>query len=137
MEKLTRWVLHHKLIVVLFWVVVTLIGFASASGLSSVLSKDFSLPGQPGYEANQALLQQYGNGGISPPLVAVVKLPEGQSATAPAAEAQMAAALTAVQKSAPDIRVVGYPGTRDKRFVSADGSTTFAYIYAPVVPGSS
>ena len=135
MEKLTRWVLHHKLIVVLFWVVVTLIGFASASGLSNVLSKDFSLPGQPGYEANQALLQQYGNGGISPPLVAVVKLPEGQSATAPAAEAQMAAALTAVQKSAPDIRVVGYPGTRDKRCVSADGSTTFAYIYAPVVPG--
>ena len=135
MEKLTRWVLRHKLIVVLFWVIVTVIGFAAAPGLSGVLSKDFSLPGSSGYEANQALLQQYGNGGISPPLVAVVKLPEGQSATAPVAEAQMAAALTAVQKSAPDIRVAGYPGTRDKRFVSADGRTTFAYIYAPVVPG--
>ena len=61
-ENLTRWVLRHKLMVVAFWAVVTVIGFIAAPGLSGVLSKDFSLPGQPGYEANQALLQQYGNG---------------------------------------------------------------------------
>ena len=88
-ENLTRWVLRHKLMVVAFWAVVTVIGFIAAPGLSGVLSKDFSLPGQPGYEANQALLQQYGNGGIAAPLVAVVKLPEGSSITAPATEAQL------------------------------------------------
>ena len=134
-ENLTRWVLRHKLMVVAFWAVVTVIGFIAAPGLSGVLSKDFSLPGQPGYEANQALLQQYGNGGIAAPLVAVVKLPEGSSITAPATEAQLARALNSVKKAGPDIRVVGYPGTHDPRFISPDGRTTFAYIYAPVIPG--
>ena len=110
MEKLTRWVLRHKLMVVAFWAVVTLIGFITVPGLSSVLSKDFSLPGQPGYEANQALLHQYGNGGVSAPLVAVVKLPEGSSVTAPAAQAELARALSSVQKAGPDIRVVVLTG---------------------------
>lgn len=135
MEKLTRWVLRHKLIVVLFWVVVTVVGFATVSSLSNVLSKDFSLPGHPGYQANQALIDQYGNGGRVPPLVAVVTLPEGTKATDPAAREQMGAALASIQKSAPDVRVVGYPGTGDTRFVSADGRTQFAYIYGRWVPG--
>jgi len=134
-EKLTRWVLRNKLIVVGFWVAVTVIGFATVPGLSGVLSKDFSLPGHPGYQANQALTQQYGNGGRVPPLVAVVQLPEGKQITDPGAKADMANALASIQKSAPNLRVVGYPGTNDTRFNSADGRSTFAYIYGRSIPG--
>ena len=132
---MTRWVLRHKIIVVAFWVVVTFIGFAAASGLSDVLSKDFSLPGHPGYEANKELVSTYGNGGRIPPLVAVAQVPEGQSVTSPAVKAQWAATLARVQRSTPDVRVVGYPGTGDARFNSPDGRTTFAYIYGRWIPG--
>lgn len=134
-EKITRWVLAHRKTVVVFWTIVTLVGLASAGGLGDVLSKDFSLPGQPGYEANQQIVKQYGSGGRIPPMVAVVTVPEGTRVEAPANRAQLASALASIQRSAPGLRVVGYPETGDTRFIASNGRTTFAYVYGPVIPG--
>jgi hypothetical protein len=46
MAALTRWVLAHKRIVVIFWVVVTLIGVASAGSATKALKQKFSVPGK-------------------------------------------------------------------------------------------
>jgi uncharacterized membrane protein YdfJ with MMPL/SSD domain len=45
MTALTRWVLAHNRIVVAFWLIVTLVGMASASSATNALSQKFSLPG--------------------------------------------------------------------------------------------
>ncbi len=48
MTSLTRWVLAHKRIVVVFWVLLTLIGMASAGSATKSLKQKFSVPGKEG-----------------------------------------------------------------------------------------
>jgi len=79
MAPLSEFVLRNKLLVVLFWIAVFAGGVFASSGVGDRLSQNFSFPGQPGYEANVAILKKYGNGGTSNPLVPVVTLPKGTS----------------------------------------------------------
>jgi RND superfamily putative drug exporter len=77
---LTRWVLRHKTLVVIVWLGLTAAGAASAPRAIEAMSSDFeSLPGRPGYEANQEIRRVYGTGGDANPLVLVVQLPVGAS----------------------------------------------------------
>ena len=135
MERIARWVLRHRLIVLLFWVVVTGAGFVASANLSSSLSQEFSVPGYAAFEANEEIIADYGAGGTYPPAVLVTTVPEGTKVTDPRALSDWRQTLVRVEKSAPGLRVVGYPGTRDPKFISADGRTTFAYVYGPVAPG--
>ena len=77
MTRLAEFVLRHRLLVVLFWVVMVPIGGFAAGQTSDRLTLDFSLPGQPGYETEKQILATYGNGGSNPPTIAVVTVPEG------------------------------------------------------------
>lgn len=135
MERIARWILRHRLVVVLFWVVVTAAGFVASANLSSSLSQEFSVPGYAAFEANEEIVADYGAGGTNPPAVLVTTVPEGTTVTDPKALADWRRTLVRVQQSAPGLRVVGYPGTRDAKFISDDGRTTFAYVYGPVAPG--
>ncbi|HLJ67069.1 MAG TPA: MMPL family transporter, partial [Chloroflexota bacterium] len=83
MTALTRWVLSHKLPVVLAWTLLTIVGFATVSSANNALSKQFSVPGGPGVRASAAIAQRYGNGGSAPPIVPVVTLPHGVTVTTP------------------------------------------------------
>ena len=53
--RLARWVLANRRIVVLVWLLLLPAGIYGASHVSKRLSLDFSLPGQPGYEAANKL----------------------------------------------------------------------------------
>ena len=44
--SVTRWVLAHKRIVASFWVVVTVVGIATAGSSTQSFSKQFSVPGR-------------------------------------------------------------------------------------------
>ena len=46
MSGFTRWILHHKLLVALFWLIVTVVGILTVSRATGALSKQFSSPGQ-------------------------------------------------------------------------------------------
>ena len=64
MASLTRWVLAHKRIVVIFWVVLTLIGMASSGSASKALKQKFSVPGKEGWVTNQQIGRDFhGTGG--------------------------------------------------------------------------
>src|SRR3954471_6913684 len=90
MTKLTRWVLAHRRLVVLFWVVVTLVGIATAGPASEAMKQKFSVPGREGWEANQEIAKNYrGTGGNGAPLMPVVALPAGKAAADPAVRAQL------------------------------------------------
>jgi RND superfamily putative drug exporter len=127
--RLARVVLAHRRIVIVLWLVVFLAGAVGASHVSKRLSVDFSLPGQPGYETARKIIKTYGNGGDQPPSIAVVSLPGGQ--TVNAEQARITAAFQRVREELPRTRVVDYGSTHDSRFVTADGHSTYAFVFTP------
>ena len=132
MAGFTRIILRHKLMVVLFWVVVTVFAAATVSKATSALSFDFSAPGEEGYETNMDIARAYGLDTTSPPIVLVATLPQGQTFDAPDIKQQLTAATDKVSAALPGARVVSYASTGDKTFLSGDGRTSYVLISQPV-----
>lgn len=141
MTALTRFVLHHKRLVLSFWIVVTIAAFAALQPAGNALSQQFTVPGSEGFETNAKLAAIYGNGGDVAPIVPVVQLAQGKSVDSPGVARQLDAALAKVEAVLPDARTASYASTRDRAFVSDDGRTTFALVYIPakggVAPGQA
>ncbi len=128
----TRWILSHKRIVAMFWVVVTLIGIATVGTSTSSFSKTFSVPGREGFTTNARILKTYhGGGGNYAPLVPVVTLPSGVSASSPAVRAGLERIESKLRQAIPGTRTVSFADTADKAFLSSDGRTTFVLAYPP------
>src|SRR2546426_9180947 len=135
MSSLTRWVLAHKRIVVVFWAVLTIVGIAAAGPASKALKQKFSVPGREGYETNVAIAKRYaGTGGDNAPLIPVVTLPTGKTVDSPGVRGELKAIDADLQRTLPRARVASYASTGDRGFVSADGRTTFAVAYPPRDP---
>lgn len=68
MAAFTRWVLAHRRLVTVFWVLVTLIGMASAGSATKALKQKFSVPSKEGWTTNVAIATHYrGTGGNAAP----------------------------------------------------------------------
>jgi putative drug exporter of the RND superfamily len=137
-SSLTRWVLAHKLAVVLAWVVLTIAGIAAAGPATDALDPEFSVPNKEGWETNVDIAKHYrGTGGDTAPLVPVVTLPKATSADSPGVKADLAKVDRALEKALPNSRLASYASTGDKTFLSKDGRTTFAIIYPQPDPDSA
>jgi putative drug exporter of the RND superfamily len=129
MASLTRWVLAHKRIVVGFWLVLTIVGIASAGPATKALKQKFSVPGRAGYETNVQIAKRYsGTGGEHAPLVPVVTLPAGKSVASPGVRNELRAIDARLARALPRARIASYASTGDRSFVSSDGRTTFAVV---------
>ena len=128
--RIARLVIAHRRLVIVAWVVIFIAGGAAASKVSSRLSTDFSLPGQPGYETALKILHLYGNGGENAPSILVVTVPAGQSVHGDAGA--LAAGFGTVRREEPQARVVDLAVTGDQRFVTDNGKSTFAYLFTPL-----
>ncbi len=132
MASLTRWVLAHKRIVAVFWIVLTLIGMASAGSATKALKQKFSVPGKEGWVTNQQIARDFhGTGGNGAPLLPVVTLPAGTSIDSPAVSAGLRAVQARLESTLPGTRLASYASTRNRAFVSQDGRTTFVVAYPP------
>src|SRR5215471_1034196 len=87
MTSITRWVLAHKRIVTVGWILVTLAGIATVGSATSAFSKKFSVPGREGFTTNDKIAHIYHQGGRNAPLVPVVTLPAGVSVSSPTVRA--------------------------------------------------
>jgi uncharacterized membrane protein YdfJ with MMPL/SSD domain len=134
MTRLSRWLLRHKLAVLGFWLAVLLVGLVLAPTVSQRLSTNFSLPGQRGYQANLAIAETYGSGGHAHPIVPVITLPPGVTVDSPGVREGLGRGFAAVAAALP-ARVVSYASGGDRRFVSADGRTTYGLVF-PAEEGS-
>src|ERR1700694_1717497 len=135
MALLTRWVLAHKRIVVIFWVALTLVGMASAGSATKALKQKFSVPGKEGWVTNQQIAKQFhGTGGNSAPLLPVVTLPAGKSLSSPAVASELRAVEARLQRALPGSRTASYLSTGNPAFLSKDGRTTFIVAYPPPDP---
>ena len=125
-ESVTSWVLRHKRIVIGFWIVLTIVGAATAGSATKAMNQKFSVPGKEGWQANQQIAKDFhGTGGNSAPLVPVVTL----NGSAEAARGQLAALEQKVRATLPGSRVAGYGSTGSKAFISKDGHTAFVIAY--------
>lgn len=132
MERLARLVLRHKGRVALAWLLLFVAGVAAAGPVSQRLTFDFSLPGQPGYEAERQLIAAYGTGTFDT-FVPVVTVPTGSSV-----EAQRQAVegvFAQVRRELPQLRVVDLGSTGDPRFVTKDGRSAFGLVQGPEPAG--
>ncbi|HTA05500.1 MAG TPA: MMPL family transporter, partial [Solirubrobacteraceae bacterium] len=130
MASLTRWVLAHKRIVVAFWLVLTLVGMASAGSATKALKQKFSVPGKEGWVTNEQIARDFhGTGGNTSPLIPVVTLPAGKTVASPGVKQELAALEARVATTLPGARIAGYAATGSDTFVSEDRRTTFILAY--------
>src|SRR3954447_7819743 len=100
-------------------------GGAVAGTVTDRLTFDFSLPGQPGFEAEKELIATFGTS-TADTLVPVVTVPDGGTVAERADD--MAGVCEAVRAAVPQARIVDLASAGDRRFVTADGRSTFALI---------
>ena len=94
MPALTRFVLRHKALVALFWVVVAAVGVMTISGTTHRMTNNFAMPGQA-FKVDNQIASQYGNGGSQTPYLPVITVPAGQKVTDPAVAAATGRAFAA------------------------------------------
>ncbi|MBA2579451.1 MAG: MMPL family transporter [Thermoleophilaceae bacterium] len=128
---LTRWVLAHKRVIVTFWAALTLAGLYSALHVTEALDEDFTMPESAGTLTNDRIAERFDSGGAVPPLVAVVRLPQGAQASDRAVRNELQGLDRALARAVPGARTASYGSTRDAAYVSDDGRTTFAVVHPP------
>jgi putative drug exporter of the RND superfamily len=131
LERLARFVIRHRKLVVGAWIGLTILGVFSAQQVSKRWLDQFSIPGYSAYEANQRALKTFGTG-AQPPHVAVFTA-KGDVTK----EQGIGAALTSFHEKFPAYRIGSYFTTGSRAYVSKDGHTMFATIYPPGKPGFS
>jgi putative drug exporter of the RND superfamily len=139
LSSLTRWVLAHKRIVVIGWIVLTIAGVAVSGPASNRLTNDSSVPDMEGWETTVAIDERYGggrDGGSSSPLLPVVTLPAGKTVDSRGEKAELAAIDARLQSALPHSRIASFASTGSRAFVSKDGRTVFALVY-PRLSGKS
>ena len=113
MERLARLVMRHRLIVSLFWLVTFVLGGIAAGQLSDRLTLDFSLPGQPGDNAENQLIESYGVSSFDT-YVVVVTVPDGQTVTGSIDAVNGVFEATAA--AVPGVLVTDYATTGDDKY---------------------
>src|SRR6478735_4916401 len=117
MERLARFVMHHRRLITAFWLLLFVAGGASASQLSDRLTIDFSLSGHPADTAENHMIDTFGTSSFDT-YIAVLTMPAGQSVEQN--KAKVAEVFDSVEKALPVSRVVDYQSTGDKGFISDD-----------------
>src|SRR6266508_238049 len=128
MTRLSGWLLGHRRLVLLFWSVVLAAGIVLTPAVNQRMATDFSVPGQPGYQANLAISETYRSGGHANPTVPVITLPPGITVDRPGIKERLRQGFDAVARDL-DARVTSYATSGDRRFVSADGQTTYGLVF--------
>ena len=124
---LARATLRHRKWVMAFWALAFIVGGFAASHVSTRLSLDFSLPGQPGYETAERIVATYHNGGDNVPSILVVSTPGEVARQA----GQLSAAFGHLSRQMPSVRLVSYFNTGNRAFLTDNGRATFALMFEP------
>ncbi len=136
MQALTRFVLRHKALVAVSWLLIAVAGAATVGGTAHRMTNDFAMPGQA-YKVNNQIAAEYGNGGSQAPYVPVLTVAPGQRLAEPAIAAEAGRVFGSIAASVPGARVVDAGSTGSRRFVTRDGRSTFALVFTPPTTGFS
>ncbi|MEU5920182.1 hypothetical protein [Streptomyces sp. NPDC047141] len=124
-ERVAGAAVRHRAAVGAVWLLVLVLGGAATLLGLGRLDQSFTASGGPGFAANRAVQERYGNGAAVAPLVAVVTWPAGTDARA--GDTRLAEVLE--RAAGPGARTVSYAATGDEGFLGADGRTAYALVY--------
>ncbi len=130
MQKITAIVLRHRAPVTLAWIVLTVVGGLMVGQANSGLNHQQATPGLVGYDANQAMIRQIGLDGGESPIIAVLRLPQGQTMHTAAGQA-MAAGTFAAPAQQGHVGLIDYGTSHNPNLISRDGRTTWALYDMP------
>jgi RND superfamily putative drug exporter len=123
-RRLTEWVLGHKALVVVGWLLLFVAGGVASGPATERMVVDFGLPGKPSFETAEQIQRTYGNGGFDP---YILTLHDKGGVD----EAEAAAAFAGIQAKAPTMRIISRATSGDPSFTTPDGKTAWAYAYYP------
>jgi RND superfamily putative drug exporter len=127
MRRWAEFVLAHRRLVMVLWLLAAVAGGAASGLVSKRLTVEYSLPGEPGTQTAHAITETFGNGGFSAPYLVTISYPDGQSIAGH--EADVAAAFNAVAAQVPAVRVLDEANTGDAAFRTRDGRTSYAMVF--------
>jgi RND superfamily putative drug exporter len=130
MSTLTNFVLKHKLLVVLAWVVLAVAGAMTAGATTKRLTTTFAMPGGA-YRTDARIQALYLHNGAQDPIVPVVTLPAGTTVHSPGVAPRLNRALDAARQVIPSARVADYATTHDAAFATGNGRSTYALVFGP------
>lgn len=129
MEALGKWVVRHRSIVGLVWLVVTIAGVILAPSVSGRLTSGVHVNGAA-YTANQQIARQYGGVTDAPGLL-TINFSAGGTVHSPTVMHQLQALDDAIAKSQPSFREVSYASTQSPALVGNGGTSTLLLVYPP------
>jgi putative drug exporter of the RND superfamily len=134
MNRLSGYVLRHRMLVVLTWLVLTIAGGLTVGTMQARLALTVPLPDEPGFVASARIAALYHNGGSAAPTVIVATLPPGETAASPGARAQLGALFARAENAG--YQVVSYASTGDRAFTAAGGRLAYALVFTPPATSS-
>src|SRR5436305_4603349 len=127
MRRIAEFVLRHRRLVALGWLVIVIAGVALVQKTNDRLVIDFSLPGQPGTQTANQIDNEFHSGGKTAPYVLTLTMPGGQTITGH--ESDVARAFDSVAQKVPETRVIDETNTGDKAFRTKDDRTAYALLF--------
>ena len=128
MVRLAEFVLRHRRLVMLFWLVMFVVGGIAAGQVTDRLTVDFSLPGQPGYETEKQLLGDLRQRRLQPADDRGGHRARGHHGRG-AARQDHAGLRRRSSRRSPAPGWSTYADTKNPVFVTDDGRTTYALVY--------
>jgi RND superfamily putative drug exporter len=130
MSALTRFVLRHKLLVVVAWLALAVAGGMTAAATTHRLTSSFAMPGAA-FRTDARIQALYLHNGAQDPVVPVITLPAGTTVHTPGVAARIDRAFATARQVIPTARVADYATTHDAAFATRDGRTTYALVFGP------
>lgn len=127
---MTRFILNHKGLVVLAWVLLSIIGLRTMGLIGPRLDYAYTTPGQPGFESNLKIARRFGIDPAFESEMPVLRLPSGITMGSPQGRAMAAGTFDAARRAGPLI-VQDYATTGDSRFILDGGRAAWALISIP------
>jgi RND superfamily putative drug exporter len=130
MRLIAQFVLRHRRLVIIGWLLVVVAGVALVQRTNDRLVIDFSLPGQPGTQTANQIDREFHSGGKTAPYVVTVTMPAGQ--TVAGHEKEIGSAFANIAQKVRDTRVVDEANTGDATaFRTKDARTAYALVFYP------
>ena len=130
MRRIAEFVLRHRRLVLVCWLLIVIAGIALTPQTNKRLVIDFSIPGQPGTQTANTIDAEFKSGGKTAPYLLSLTLPAGQTVTGHQQEA--AQAFTSVTQAVPQTRVIDEANTGDRFFRTKDDQHRLRAALLPV-----
>jgi putative drug exporter of the RND superfamily len=127
---MARFILQHKLLVVLTWIVLSAVSIATIGKMGPRLDYTYTTPGQPGFEANSRITERFGLDPAFESMLPVLTLPAGIAMDTAEGQRMAADTFAAVRKAGPVI-YADYATTHDPIFILDGGRSTWALVSIP------